>query len=289
MDSRMKEIDALIKEFLTDGIITAKERSVLLKKAEKLGLDVDEIDLYIDAQQQKADMAIDAAARKKRGKTCPYCGGTIPQLEEKCPHCGELLTAEASEDLKGIIDELENALIAYKSGENTAKTKALVERYSRKAELYYGSNPKVKKLLNEVKSEAVSAEKAAKSAERKNNVINFIKSHKEIFGAVIGIICAMGLMALPAILPDENGEDTSKENTEISHDQKVIDFLEGKSIEDDTTSQKVINVTEKADDNDSEKKKEKGLFQTLKEADKKVSDAEKEFFKTVKDAIKETF
>ena len=48
------EIEKLIKEYLTDGIISEKERKVLLRKAEAMGLDVDEVDLYIDAQQQKA-------------------------------------------------------------------------------------------------------------------------------------------------------------------------------------------------------------------------------------------
>lgn len=45
-----KELDDLIQEYLTDGIITPKERKVLLNKAASLGLNVDEIDLYIDAQ-----------------------------------------------------------------------------------------------------------------------------------------------------------------------------------------------------------------------------------------------
>lgn len=50
-----EELDNLIQEYLTDGIISAKERQVLLNKAQSLGLNLDEVDLYIDAQQQKAD------------------------------------------------------------------------------------------------------------------------------------------------------------------------------------------------------------------------------------------
>lgn len=48
-----KEFEDLLEEYLTDGVISTKERQVLLKKAEKLGYDVDEVDLYIDAQLQK--------------------------------------------------------------------------------------------------------------------------------------------------------------------------------------------------------------------------------------------
>ena len=86
-----QELDNLINEFLSDGIISDKERQVLLNKAQALGLNVDEVDLYIDAQQQKADQSVAAAVNKRRGKTCPFCG------EERyinweldayfCPHC----------------------------------------------------------------------------------------------------------------------------------------------------------------------------------------------------------
>lgn len=59
-----KEFEDLLKEYLTDGIITSKERQVLLKKALQLGYNVDEVDLYIDAQQQKCDQTAEAAAAK---------------------------------------------------------------------------------------------------------------------------------------------------------------------------------------------------------------------------------
>ena len=50
-----EELDALIQEYLTDGVLTEKERKVILKKAVGMGLDSDEIDLYLDAQIQKLD------------------------------------------------------------------------------------------------------------------------------------------------------------------------------------------------------------------------------------------
>ena len=83
-----KEFEDLLKEYLTDGIITSKERQVLLKKAQQLGYDVDEVDLYIDAQQQKCDQAVESAAAKKRGKTCPRCGASVQSMQLTCPECG---------------------------------------------------------------------------------------------------------------------------------------------------------------------------------------------------------
>ena len=171
-----KELTDLVEEYLTDGIISTKERQVLLKKAVALGVDADEFDLYIDAQQQKADQVVDAAASKKRGKTCPFCGGVVPQLTDKCPHCGETITAEASEELQEIFDHLEDALVALKSRKDTAKSKAEVERYSRKAKMYFENNPKVQKLLKEIESEVQLAEEKNKAEDRKDTVKSISKN-----------------------------------------------------------------------------------------------------------------
>lgn len=183
-------LDDLIKEYLTDGIISEKERAVLLKKAEELGLDKDEMDLYIDAQQQKTDQSMETAANKRRGKTCPYCGGSIPALTDKCPHCGANITPEASDELQEIFDKLEDALVNFKSGEDIEKNKAEVERYVRKAKMYYGNNPKVQKLLAEVESESVAAEENAK----KNARNKFLWTHKKlIFWLLIIVIVGIGV------------------------------------------------------------------------------------------------
>lgn len=180
-------LDDLIKEYLTDGIISEKERAVLLKKAEDLGIDRDEMDLYIDAQQQKTDQAVDAAANKRRGKTCPYCGGSIPALTDKCPHCGASITPEASDELQEIFDKLEDALVNFKSGEDIEKNKAEVERYVRKAKMYYGNNPKVQKLLEEVESESVAAEENAK----KNARNKFLLKNKKVIAIALGVLLVL--------------------------------------------------------------------------------------------------
>ncbi len=181
-----KELEDLIQEFLTDGIISDKERQVLLNKAKELGLNVDEVDLYIDAQQQKADQAVDSAVNKRRGKTCPYCGESIPLLTDKCPHCGGNITPEASKELEEIIDHLETALVNFKAGENAEKSKAEVERYVRKARLYYSNNPKVKLLLEEVKYETKEAKNEAKKKANKQFLANLFNRNKK--GVIITII-----------------------------------------------------------------------------------------------------
>ena len=171
-----EELNTLIQEYLTDGVLTDKERAVILRKAEGMGLDRDEIDLYLDAQVQKIDQATDAAARRQKGKTCPYCGGSVPQLTDKCPHCGENITAQASEELQEIFDNLEEALVDMKAGKDITRSKATVERYARKAKMYYGSNPKIQKLLAEIENEIITTEKRIVKEEKKDTVARIIKN-----------------------------------------------------------------------------------------------------------------
>lgn len=172
-----EELQELLDAYLTDGIISAKERQVLLKKASTMGIDADEFDLYIDTQIQKMDSDKDAIANKKRGKVCPYCGGVVPQLTGRCPHCNETITPGASSELQEIFNILENALVDLKSGIDIDRNKAIIERYSRKASMYYGENPKVQKLLDEIKQETASAAKEIKEERYVNPVLASIRQY----------------------------------------------------------------------------------------------------------------
>ena len=180
-----EELDALIKEYLTDGVLTDKERQVILKKALGMGLDRDEIDLYLDAQVQKIDQAADAAILKKKGKVCPYCQGDVPLLTTKCPHCEKIITAEATEELQEIFNNLEEALINMKEGQHFERSRASVERYARKARMYYGENPKVQKLLAEIDEEMNIAEKRKKMSERNETLTSLAKNRWFWIGGLI--------------------------------------------------------------------------------------------------------
>ena len=184
-----QELDDIIKEFLTDGIIYNKERQVLLNKAQTLGLNLDEVDLYIDAQQQKADQAVATIMNQRKGNTCPYCGAPIPLLADKCPSCGQFITPESSKDLEEIFNHLEDALVKFKSCDNTAENQANVERYIRKAKMYYSNNPKIKLLLQEVENEIEDANE--KEEESKRKAWNVVKI-EVIIAAIIIIICVIG-------------------------------------------------------------------------------------------------
>ena len=197
-----EELDQLIQEYLTDGVLTDKERQVILRKAEGMGLDRDEIDLYLDAQVQKIDQATDAAARRQKGKTCPYCGGSIPQLADKCPHCGENITAEASSELQEIFDNLEDALVNLKSGKDVHASKATVERFARKAKMYFGNNPKIQKLLEEIEVETANAEKKGKAIARNQTIASILKKYWYVLLAIILAIVAACIWLGPDVKDD---------------------------------------------------------------------------------------
>lgn len=153
-------------------------------------MNLDEVDLYIDAQQQKADQAVAAAMNKRRGKTCPYCGSSIPELTDKCPNCGSNITPEASEELAEIIEHLESAQVDFKSGEDIDKSKAEVERYARQAKMYYGNNPKIQRLLDEVEAES----EAAKVDAKKRFYLDLIRRNKQIVIVAVAAVC-LGICA----------------------------------------------------------------------------------------------
>ena len=170
-----KELIDLLKQYLTDGVITPKEREVLLRKAESLNINRDEFDLYIDAELQKLDDEIAAAKRKEKGKLCPYCETQIPMMASTCPGCGKAITPEASKEVEEILNALEDALVDFKSGSNIEKSKANVERYARKAKMYYGENQKIQRILEEVMIEQAKTEKK----HRNQKILTFIMNNKK--------------------------------------------------------------------------------------------------------------
>ena len=172
-----KELTDLLEQYLTDGVMTAKERGVLLRKAEAMNVDKDEFDLYIDAEVQKFDQKIDAAKRQAKGKLCPFCEAPVPMFTDKCPECDRNITPEATKELNDIIENLEDAVVNFKSTKDIdlQRNKANVERYVRKAEMYYGNNKKIQILIAEVKKEIEVVEKRLDSERKRQNRKSTIK------------------------------------------------------------------------------------------------------------------
>ena len=212
-----QELDDLIKEYLTDGIISAKERQVLLNKAQELGLNVEEVDLYIDAQKQKVDQEKDATVSKRRGKTCPYCGESIPELTDKCPYCGKNITPEASEELKSLIHDLQYYLERYIQRPRDGR-KAEVESYIRKAKMYYGNNPKVQCLVKETEESI------------KETIANGKKVIRNTFIVLACLILFCFMCMIPAFI-SENSEESKAHRQELNVANKQVEELGDQVVE----------------------------------------------------------
>jgi len=86
------EIEKLIDFALADGQITEKERVIIIRKAEKLGEDIDEVEMILEAKISKLTLINNKGqSESKQGlvKKCPHCGAPAKAFSDKCDACGE--------------------------------------------------------------------------------------------------------------------------------------------------------------------------------------------------------
>ena len=90
-------LEKLIDLALADGELTEKEKQVLFKKAESMGIDLDEFEMVLDARLHQESQAkqsptpvSSAPQSNKYGdvKKCPACGAMIDSFSARCPECG---------------------------------------------------------------------------------------------------------------------------------------------------------------------------------------------------------
>ena len=89
------QLEQLIDAALADGVLTEKDKQILFKKAQAMGVDLDEFEMVLDARlfkmNQKSDSQISSAPKSdKYGdvKKCPACGAMIEAFTASCPECG---------------------------------------------------------------------------------------------------------------------------------------------------------------------------------------------------------
>ena len=91
-----EQLEELIDAALADGVLTEKEKQVLFKKAQSMGIDLDEFEMVLDARlvkKQQADKEQSASSAPKSNKfgdvkKCPACGAIVQSYQGKCPECG---------------------------------------------------------------------------------------------------------------------------------------------------------------------------------------------------------
>lgn len=93
-----KGLENLIQATLEDGKLEDYEKTALIKRAEAEGVDITELEIYINSLLQRRERELEKErkvyrhqAEKERreafGRKCPNCGAQIPPLTLKC-ECG---------------------------------------------------------------------------------------------------------------------------------------------------------------------------------------------------------
>ena len=112
------EIENLIDMALADGEVTEKERAIILRKAESLGEDKDEVEMILDGKiallrkEQNLTQSNLSSKSNKEGdlKKCPSCGAPVQSFATKCSDCGhEFRNIESSNSVKNLVLKLEEA------------------------------------------------------------------------------------------------------------------------------------------------------------------------------------
>jgi len=122
------ELEKLLKIALTDGVLTVKERGILLRKAESLGIDTDEFEMYIEnklseLQNENQTVVNEKTVENKKDAhnpviKCPQCNDVIPPLSKICPSCNYAINATTSENkdsLEVLIKKVEDCIVLIKT------------------------------------------------------------------------------------------------------------------------------------------------------------------------------
>jgi len=112
------DIENLINMALADEEVTEKERSIILRKAESLDLDKDEVEMILDGKialmmkEKNVSQHESKPKSNKEGdiKKCPSCGAPVQSFATKCSDCDhEFKNIESSNSIKNLVMKLEEA------------------------------------------------------------------------------------------------------------------------------------------------------------------------------------
>lgn len=135
-----QELENLIQATLEDGMLEENEKAALVKRAEREGVDIAELEIYINSLLQKRARELEneknavrkqAEKEKKEafGRKCPNCGAQVPPLTLKC-ECGyEFTKKEAVSSVQILSEKIDKILSKdYKSEPDSDEYKAEVKQ-----------------------------------------------------------------------------------------------------------------------------------------------------------------
>ena len=110
------EVENLINMAIADGEVTEKERAIILRKAEILGLDKDEVEMILDgkialtSKEKNNEVQILSIKNNKECdlNKCPSCGASVQSFSTKCPDCAhEFRNIDVSNVTKEFFNQLQ--------------------------------------------------------------------------------------------------------------------------------------------------------------------------------------
>lgn len=116
-----KELENLIQATLEDGVLEDNEKAVLIKRVQNEGVDLDELEIYINSllQRRQRELNKEKRAREEKyerekkealGRVCPKCGNQVPPLTLKC-ECGyEFTNSNKVSSVQELSDKIERIL-----------------------------------------------------------------------------------------------------------------------------------------------------------------------------------
>jgi tetratricopeptide (TPR) repeat protein len=121
-----EQIENLVKAALADGVLTEKEKQILFKKAESMGIDLDEFEMVLDARllelQKVEKEKIEKSAPKSNKvgdiKKCPACGAIVQSYQGVCSECGYVFE---NVEVNYAAKELSNLLMKAKTEQEMTK------------------------------------------------------------------------------------------------------------------------------------------------------------------------
>jgi len=101
------EIENLINMALADGEVTERERAIILRKAESLGIDKDEVEIILDGKialmkkEQISNHSVPKTNKEGDLKKCPSCSAPVQSFASNCTDCGhEFRNIESSNSVR---------------------------------------------------------------------------------------------------------------------------------------------------------------------------------------------
>lgn len=112
------KLERMISMALVNGVMDESDRQVINKVATAEGVDLDELQLYINslAKKQRNEHSKSVAEeeaqyiQKQRdaiGNECPKCHRQVPPMSLECPHCGtKIVNKKSSSSIQDLLEKI---------------------------------------------------------------------------------------------------------------------------------------------------------------------------------------